>query len=354
MKKNLISALFTRNAARRDSDRTAPKFSALRAEPLESREMLSATETALLLTPPQDYVVSQSYSNQSAIDLSDLELSSSNAVSSNTWVVSSTADDASVAGTLRNAIENAEDGDTITFADSLGSATITLDSELTVNKSITINASNLWNATSSELGLTISGGGTTRIMDVYGVGCNVEIIGITFANGYKLNSESYDDEGEPYDEDDAYGGAINNTYATLSLNNCIFSNNYAENEGGAIYNYDGTLSLDNCSLCGNEANEGGAVYSFCGPTTLTDCTITNNTAKYAGAICIDSDELIVENCVFNDNHALYKDDRYIYYAGGAERSSRRRRPSLATMVTAPSTSRRRPRLRSQTASLKTV
>ena len=57
-------------------------------------------------------------------------------------VVTSAADDGS-AGTLRVAIANAVNGETITFATNLAGSTIPLNSTLTINTSLTIDASAL-------------------------------------------------------------------------------------------------------------------------------------------------------------------------------------------------------------------
>ena len=306
MKKSLISALFARTAPPRDAARTAPKFSALRAEPLESREMLSATETVLFACPSdQDCVLWQNYPDPSAIDLSALELSSSNAVSSNTWVVSSTDDDASVAGTLRYALANAANGDTITFADSLAGETITLSSELTTNKTLTIDASNLWNSVTSEPGLTLSGGRATRILKL-NQGADVEIKGITFSNGHVwVDNDIWTD---------SCGGAIFNDGMTLLLDNCVINNCFAATGGGGVYSNFSDTTLTNCTVTNNEAAEGGGIYSsYLSETTLVNCTVSDNSGWNGGGI-YSYDETTLVNCTVTGNEGVHGGGIYMNYS----------------------------------------
>ena len=219
---------------------------------------------------------------------------------------------------LREALAYAESGDTITFDASLQGKTIALDSalgELTVNQSVTIDASNLWDATASAPGLTISGQDATRILRVIGgtsysngsldVEINVGINGITLTNGYSNDSD---------------GGAISCKGATLSINNCVISDNRATGNGGgvsstyysnmtltncvvtrnnaaggnsvggAVYSETSTLSLDNCLIGDNRATgNGGGVYvnPLQGPTTLVNCTVTNNVGLFGGGVYLN-------------------------------------------------------------------
>ncbi|MBO7708707.1 MAG: hypothetical protein J6S42_08520, partial [Thermoguttaceae bacterium] len=81
-----------------------------------------------------------------------------------TWVVN-TADDPETWGTadtevsLREAIKCANDGDQITFSESLRGETITLKSQLEISSSITIDAT-------GTVGITIDGGGNGRVFKV--------------------------------------------------------------------------------------------------------------------------------------------------------------------------------------------
>ena len=183
---------------------------------------------------------------------------------------------------LREALANARLGATITFASSLKGKTIKLDSsrgELTARKSLTIDASNLRDATASTPGLTISGQGRSRILNVeWG---DVEINGITLTGGYASDN----------------GGAIYNYGGAVSLDNCVIWNNEA-NAGAGIFTAFGEATLTNCVVSNNTSTFGGAIYtygvsSYPAKTTLVNCTVTKNTGYYCGGILCDSNSTTV-------------------------------------------------------------
>src|SRR5579883_1074422 len=100
-----------------------------------------------------------------------------------TLLVTSNAD-TSAAGTLRNALASASDGDTISFSLPAGRTTITLGSELPlVTKSITINGANAGGAVAIDGGHTT---GTTgvRVLFVDAPGKTVSIENVTLQNGF--------------------------------------------------------------------------------------------------------------------------------------------------------------------------
>src|SRR5215467_6682097 len=112
-------------------------------------------------------------------------------------------------GSLRQALVDANDGDTINFDSSLNRQTITLTSgELNVDKDVTINGPGAKN-------LAVDGNAQSRVFDV-NPGKTVTIDGLTVTNGYS-----------PL----ASGGGIYNNAAVLTVTNCTFSGNSA-NDGG--------------------------------------------------------------------------------------------------------------------------
>ena len=214
---------------------------------------------------------------------------------------------------LREALEYANPGATITFADSLLGKTIALElGSLNPNKSIAIDASNLYDANTQIPGLTISGQNKSQILYLKG-DFDVEVSGITFTNG-----RSYE-----------CGGAIYNVGATLSLTNCAITNNSAgEYEsfdefgcfGGGLYSYNAVTTLINCSICDNKASYGGGGASCInGEMTLVNCTVMNNAVGgrylldpesgpieqvgYGGAIYNGGATLSLDNCAICDNEA---------------------------------------------------
>jgi hypothetical protein len=118
-------------------------------------------------------------------------------------------------GSLRQALVDANDGDTITFAIT---GTIGLTSgELLVDKSITISGPGAGE-------LVVDGNAKNRVFHV-GSGTTVTVSGLTITNG---NASGF----YPGNE----GGGVLNEGATLALNYCAISGNSAENEGAGICN----------------------------------------------------------------------------------------------------------------------
>src|SRR5262249_32037040 len=118
----------------------------------------------------------------------------------------------SAAGSLRQALTDAVDGDTINFDSSLNGQTITLTSgELVVNKSVTINGPGAAN-------LAVNGNDTIRVFHVSG-GTTVTISGLSIANGYS----------------EAGGGAIYNDHSTLTVTDCTIAGNFG-GIGGGVWN----------------------------------------------------------------------------------------------------------------------
>jgi len=106
-------------------------------------------------------------------------------------------------GSLRQALVDANDGDTITFA---VTGTIGLASgELLVNKSITISGP-------GAESLAVNGNATSRVFHI-GLSKTVTISGLTVTNGNASNQPALD------------GGGIYNDHATLTVSNCTISNN---------------------------------------------------------------------------------------------------------------------------------
>ncbi|MBU6410024.1 MAG: hypothetical protein KGR98_06530, partial [Verrucomicrobia bacterium] len=112
------------------------------------------------------------------------------------------------------------------------------------------------------------------------------------------------------------GGAIDNN-GTLTLNDCVLSDNVARQQfgyrygppgnGGGIYNH-GALTLNNCILSDNSATSylgfgaGGGICSVGLPATLNNCTLSGNTASAGGGIEA-SGTLTLNNCTLFDNTA---------------------------------------------------
>lgn len=183
-------------------------------------------------------------------------------------------------GSLRQLIFDAGSGDAITFDESL-SGTITLSTQLTINKNITIQGPG------AEI-LSLSGNGAERICYV-GQGYSVTISGLSIVNG---NAGSN------------FGGGIYNVSDNLTVSDCIFTGNMGESAGG-IYNYGCSPSIINCSFSGNTVSwYGGGIYNRNCPAPVVDrCTFNGNySPRYGGGgIYNHSSSPKVTNCTFSSN-----------------------------------------------------
>lgn len=170
---------------------------------------------------------------------------------------------------LRQALINANDGDTINFDSSLKGQRITLSTgQLNVDKDVTISGPGAKN-------LAVDGNAQSRVFYV-NPGKTVTIDGLTVANGYSYSS------GE--------GAGIFNDAGALAITNCVLSRNSAVDGGGIAsdgYNGSAILTVTNCTISGNLAAEsGGGISNFAyvhdATLTVTNCTISDNSAGDGG------------------------------------------------------------------------
>ena len=165
------------------------------------------------------------------------------------------------AGSLRQALTDALDGDTINFA---VTGTIGLTSgELLVNKSVAISGPGAGS-------LTVDGNANSRVFHI-GSDKTVSIFGVTITDGNA--SGNYPDD---------RGAGIYNDHATLTLSNCTISGNSAAGIGGGTYNDNAILTLNNCTIASNSAGFGSGIFNdgFAGSATLqiNNSTISSNAA----------------------------------------------------------------------------
>src|SRR6266496_148322 len=118
-------------------------------------------------------------------------------------------------GSLREALADASNGDTIHFDPMLNGRNIgLLTSELVIDKHLTINGPG-----SNLVGVYRSSNTSFRIMHVM-PGVTATIAGLTISNG---------------DAGQQDGGGILNDHATLTIQSCVVQNNFGEDAGG-VYN----------------------------------------------------------------------------------------------------------------------
>ena len=191
-----------------------------------------------------------------------LEMPGLEGVSAATITVINTND--SGPGSLRQALVNANDGDTINFDPALNGQTINLTSaELVVDKNITISGPG------PDLLAISRSSGTFRIFHVM-PGLTVTIAGLMISNG---------------DAHFDFGGGILNDHATLTLTNCAVDDNLASYGGGGIYDDDdggsATLTIVDSTVSGNSAAGGDNPYGggiAGGSLTIINSTVSGNSA----------------------------------------------------------------------------
>ena len=241
-------------------------------------------------------------------------------------------------GSLRQALADANDGDTIAF-NLGGAATISLTSdELVINKNIAVIGP-------GANRLTVARGQGAPIFRIFHVSPahTVTIEGVTISNGSTFQGLSIGGAGIWNDHSNlnvnnciltgnaadhkVSGGGISNDAgfsgsASLTINNSIIAGNnlgtsVAVNFGGGIYNYgiDGnaSLTINNSTISGNQAFQGGGLFSDGGVTgsiavvTINNSTFSGNYAdQYAGGIMNEANEggqatVTVTNSTFADN-----------------------------------------------------
>src|SRR5439155_5698272 len=164
-------------------------------------------------------------------------------------------------GSLRQALADANDGDTINFS-LITPATITLTSgELLVNKSVTISGPGADQ-------LSVNGNASFRVFHI-SPGKTVTIFGLTITNGYA-----------------SPGGGIYNQSATLTITDCSVKGNSIQTfaYGGGIYNEYALLTINNSTLSGNSAGYGGCIYNYSEADSTGIVTINNSTISANSAI----------------------------------------------------------------------
>ncbi len=173
------------------------------------------------------------------------------------------------AGSLRQAIADVGDGETITF-NIPSSDIITIASELSISgKGMTINGTNL--ATGNPVTVQVTAPGTS-----------------TFRVFYQ-----------------------NVANKTINISNMIIKGgNVGSGWGGSINMVEGSLSLNRVTIQGSKALYGGGICAVKGPTSPMSLTITNSTidacesTNNGGGICGNGIAILLSNSTFKGNSTL--------------------------------------------------
>src|SRR5438067_2072693 len=195
------------------------------------------------------------------------------AVSAHADTITVTNTNDSGPGSLRQALADAHDSDTINFA---VTGAISLTSvELVINRNITISGpgANL---------LAVSRAANAAPFRIFHVmlGHTVIIEGLTISNGSVLNT---------------FGGGIYNFESALTVISCALAGNSAlgqQGQGGGIFSNGGgaggaaSLTIINSTFSGNAATTGGAIEnngsSGIANLTISNSTLSGNSASFVG------------------------------------------------------------------------
>jgi hypothetical protein len=113
------------------------------------------------------------------------------------------------------------------------------------------------------------------------------------------------------DEECGYfdGGGLTSQNGNPTLNNIIFSGNYAY-YGGGMYSSDGRPTLTNVAFLGNMAEDiGGGLYTTVSTPTLSNITLSSNWAYVCSGLAIDKGSATLTNVTISGNSAEW-------YGGG--------------------------------------
>lgn len=118
-------------------------------------------------------------------------------------------------------------------------------------------------------------------------------------DGFKIKGGYAEDSGS-----DGLGAGIYNSAMTVL--NCFFEDNYAQNKGAGIWSGASSMKIINCVFKGNQAGyKGGAIatgyVNYGNLAEITNCTISGNTAPNGGGISGESELPLIENTIIYGN-----------------------------------------------------
>ena len=197
-------------------------------------------------------------------------------------VITVTNENDSGPGSLRQALADAQDGDTIDFDSSVNVVTLT-SNELAITKSIIISASPRIVSVRSQ---------TTqfRIFHVM-PGYTVQITSLAITGGRGMNN----------------GGGVFNDQSTLTIASCTISGNQIVGEGGGIHNT-GTLTVLDSTVSSNQAigdvslSMGGGI-SNTGSMTIINGSVASNFCWLAGGGIWNEGMMTITGTTISGNEA---------------------------------------------------
>jgi hypothetical protein len=178
-----------------------------------------------------------------------------------TIAVTSAAD--SGGGTLRAALANAADGDTIIFSLPTPATVILTSGELQITRNVTVTGP-------AVVGFA-SGGFFNRVFHI-NANTIVTMSGLTVTGSGSGIS----------------GAGIFNDSATLTLSNCFISNSFGGGVDNEASSANASVTLVNSIVSGNTAQFGGGIYNYApsgiASVTLVNSTVSGNLSQIGGGI----------------------------------------------------------------------
>ncbi len=230
------------------------------------------------------------------------------------------------AGTLRQALIDHANGDTVVFNLSAGNETITIASAFALiwDKGVTIDGSNTaGSGTPVTVQVTTPGASTFRIFEFRPYTVTMTVKNMTLRGGDVgasdyggvIKNYSGDSSGHMVldnltitDGKSAYGGCVyvwgtvgNVSITSTTMSSCrSTSSSYG---GGAIFfrSVSGAITLQSSTFYNNSsAADGGAIYMYDQRFTMDNCTVSSNTASSdGGGMYLDGDNTLSASLITN-------------------------------------------------------
>ncbi|MDR3705832.1 MAG: choice-of-anchor Q domain-containing protein [Paludibacteraceae bacterium] len=193
-----------------------------------------------------------------------------------TITVTSSAD--SGAGTLRQAVLDANANDSIVFDANISK--IVLSNQLILDKNLTINGSS-----TTKTSISVSAGYYLWEF-VIQTGAAVKVNNLIFRDVNVVST---------------CAGAVVN-YGVLTVTNCVFTNNKILRFGAGINNCTGaTLYVDSCEFYQNNCGEGGALGTAPNSTAYISNSFFENNSAPSGSAIFNQGNMNTINCTFSSN-----------------------------------------------------
>jgi photosystem II stability/assembly factor-like uncharacterized protein len=243
----------------------------------------------------------------------------------NQTILVTTGED-SISGSLRDAINKANNGAIIIFDKNIKE--IKLGEQINIDKSLTISGNpnlvirdNRWIIDTSNISPALH-----RFFLISGSNSIV----VNFTN-LKFNKDQLFIEDTVNYETNGQIILIKNSLASVNIKYCYFTGSssyggfthnyygYYGQNGGGIAKYGGILNISNCTFANLITTKsfylgnGGAIYQLSGTTNLINCTFYNNSAGstsskligYGSSIYSELGDLSIINCTFCENENKY-------------------------------------------------